>query len=319
MHRLDRRLQLEPPGRIRPRRFGQMLQPLVHHGRNPAGRVLLGQRHEAAGRIPPGRVARGGQEHQRQQPPCLRRIRQLCHQQPGQEHRLGHQSKPPPIGPILPPGGIRRIDRFQHRPQPLRHHVGLGQLEADAGRPDLRLGAGQALAHGGRVDQEGGGDPGRIQPQHALQHQGRMHRRIDRRMRTNEQQRQPLVREFGLCPGVRQFQQGTGRLRPHPAMARGVGQPVARRGQQPRLRPVRYAVAWPSLQRGGKGIGQRILRRRHIARPGREPGQQPPIGGPGDQLDGVTCRQAGAPRWRHRPPPGSAPPSQGRCPDRALQ
>ena len=67
------------------------------------------------------------------------------------------------------------------------------KLEGDAGRADARLGAHQPLAQRGRRDEEGAGDARGVQPEHRLQHQRRARRRVDRRMRADEEQAQPLV------------------------------------------------------------------------------------------------------------------------------
>ncbi len=55
-----------------------------------------------------------------------------------------------------------------------------------------------------------------------------------------------------------------------PPLPDGVDLPAARDGQQPAFRIPRDTVLRPVDERGGEGGGERILRPRHVARPGRE-------------------------------------------------
>ncbi len=94
---------------------------------------------------------------------------------------------------VLPPAAVGGIDRAEDRLEPLRKLMRLGDLERDTGVANLRLRPHQALRHGRRRHKEGSRDLGRVEPQHRLQHERRMHVRIDRRMRADEQHLQPLV------------------------------------------------------------------------------------------------------------------------------
>ena len=122
----------------------------------------------------------------------------------------------------------------------------------------------------------------RVEAEHGLQHQRRVHGRIDRRMRADEQQFQPLVGKFGcrhqgagLLGGKDEVRLG---LPADRRVAGHVDRASPRHRQQPGLGIVGDAVARPGRQRRVKGVGQAVLRRRHVARAGGEEGKQPAVG-----------------------------------------
>ena len=73
-------------------------------------------------------------------------------------------------------------------------------LERDLRLADLVLRAHQPLAHRLRRNEERPRDRYRVEAEHGLQHQRRVHVGIDRRMRADEQQLQALV---GKGVGIR--------------------------------------------------------------------------------------------------------------------
>ena len=136
-------------------------------------------------------------KHQRQQAQRLRLVGHQLDQRAADGDRLARQPSRLRVGKIIPAAAIGGVDRLEHGVQTRRQLLGFGHLERDAGIPDLGLGARQPPAHGVRAHQEGGRDPDRVETEHGLQHQRRVHGRIDRRMRADEQQFQPLVGKFG--------------------------------------------------------------------------------------------------------------------------
>ncbi len=104
---------------------------------------------------------------------------------------------------------------------------------------------------------------------------------IDRRVGTGEHQRQAIVGDCRFVHGLAQFlgqqAQVVGRLAAGATAAGGVDQPAPRHRHQPRLRVARNAGGGPIGERGGEGVGQRVLRRRDIAAARRQEGNQLPI------------------------------------------
>ncbi len=144
---------------------------------------------------------------------------------------------------------------------------------------DLGLRAHQALAHGGRCHQKRRADRRRVETQHALQDERRADRRLDRRMRAGEHQGEAAVGDFRRV-GCRLFHlfghqcqvlfaHGRALLPPH----RVDRAPPGRR-QQPGFGILRHAVLRPVGERGGKRLGKRVFRRRHVAAARGEKGDQ---------------------------------------------
>jgi hypothetical protein len=146
-------------------------------------------------RIAPSGAARLAMEHQREQAPHLRLLREQCHDQSAEIDRLGGEAAQAGIAAshIVPAAAISGIDRLQHCVQPGGKLVRLRWLERYAGLADAGFRPRQSPRHCRRADAEGGSDARGIEPEHSLQHQRRADRSIDRGMGAGEQQLQPLV------------------------------------------------------------------------------------------------------------------------------
>ena len=111
---------------------------------------------------------------------------------------------------------------------------------------------------------------GGIEAEDGLQDQRRADAGVDRRMRAGEHQRQALVGNLRRARPVafdlfrHQPNLGGGRIA-GVAPAGGIHRLAARHREQPGFRLSRNAVRGPVRERGGEGVGQRILRRRHVA------------------------------------------------------
>ena len=102
---------------------------------------------------------------------------------------------------------------------------------------------------------------------------------------------------------------------------------AARGREQPRLRPLRHAVARPRLQRRDQCVTGRV-RRRHVAPADGEPGDEPavrPSAPPSRPRRGLPARHrshrevGGSRRPRRSRPRGSVPPTRAPCRGPALQ
>src|SRR5262245_51464972 len=109
-----------------------------------------------------------------------------------------------------------------------------------------------------------------IKAQNGLEHKRRVHRRIDCRMGTYEQQFQPLIwklRRQGRLLGLLSEEQESGLARhSYLLMAHKVDKRVARRRQQPGLWILRHAVSRPSRECCYQRITEGVLRAGHVAR-----------------------------------------------------
>ena len=296
MHRLDRRLALKPAEPVEIARRLQQTVGLGDHRSVPQRHVLLVQRHVAALGAP-GRAARLAVEHQGEESHRLGLPRHQRDHRAAKPDRLAGQRPA-----ILPAGGEARVDRLQHGVESLGQHIAVGHREAQAGVPDPRLGPHQALAHGGGLLEEGGGDARGVKAEHGLQHQRGLRRGIDRRVGADEHQFQPLVAEalgFAFQHGKRLLDLrrhvGLG-CRFHAAAALRLAQRAARRGEKPGLGRSRHTRHRPVLQRGAKGLAQRILGRCDVARASSKEGDQSAIAPAGRLFRGTGCRVL-----RHQP------------------
>ena len=241
---------------------------------------LKGTKRPAASRRAP--APRVGVEHQRDEPGGLG----LGGREPGgdaaEPDRLFREIAAARVlaeglQPTVREGGI---DRLQHRADPLRPQLRRGLAKRHAGLTDARLGARQPLTHGGGRDEKRRGDRRGVEPEDRLQHQRRPDGRLDRGMRAGEHQRKPPVGERALADlrefigNQRERALGLGRRLSPP---RRVGETAARGDDQPTLGVGGSAVARPGFERGGEGVAERVLRRRHVAIARREIGDEPAV------------------------------------------
>ena len=154
---LHRGLELIAANDVHGARGAQQCLGLIDHQRIPCAGILFGERHVVAVRITPCGATRLGKQHQREQPKCFRLIGHQRDDEPAKPHpffgkipaaRLG-------AGRIGPAFGESRVDRGEHRFEPLRQLAALRHAKRNAGFPDLVLRARETLPHGGRRDQEG--------------------------------------------------------------------------------------------------------------------------------------------------------------------
>src|SRR5580692_6188593 len=113
------------------------------------------------------------------------------------------------------------------------------------------------------------GDASRIQPQNGLEHERRVHPRIDCGMSAYEQELQPVIwklrsqRHLAFLP--QELQSGLIRFSYLP-MTHKIDKGAARRRQQPSLRILRHAVSRPRLECSYQRIAESVLRAGHVAR-----------------------------------------------------
>ena len=233
-------------------------------------------------------------QHQRQQAERLALIGQQRGEQPPQPDRLVGQVAPPCIGAfgIGPALGIGGIDRIEHRIEPLAQLSALGDVEGNAGFADLHLGARQALAHRRRRHEKGRRNGRRIEAEHDLQHQRRAHTALDAGVRAGEQQAEAPIGDRAAVVVHREVGEplqlfGDGIVLPPPA--RRIDEAPPRHREQPCIRVERHAALRPFGERGGEGVGQRILRAGHVARARGEKGHQLAVAAPRGGLGGARC------------------------------
>src|SRR5258705_12466538 len=109
-----------------------------------------------------------------------------------------------------------------------------------------------------------------IQAKNGLEHKGRVHRRVDRRVRAYEEQFQPFIwklrrhgRLLGFLP--EKPKSGFARFRYSP-MTHKVDEGAACCGQQPGLRILWHAVSRPSRQCCYQCVAEGVLRAGYVAR-----------------------------------------------------
>ena len=221
-------------------------------------------------------------EHQRQESLSLRLVRPQPRHESAEPDRLLGQPVPARIGAghVLPAAAVSGVDRLEDGVEPRGELARRRDLEADAGFADLRLHAHQALAHRGRRDEERRGDPRGVEPEHGLQHQRCAGGLVDRRVRADEEQRQPLVGKRcrrGVGPLVQHDLQIDLGGRRDAGVARAVYQAAPRGGEQPGHGVIGHAGARPRLERGEQRVAERVFRARHIAPARGEVREQPSV------------------------------------------
>ena len=218
-------------------------------------------------------------EHKSQQTPNFCFSRHQLQKNAGEPERLLGQVTATLVdaGHIIPSNPKSGVNSFEDCVEPLRQLARLRDLELNAGTADLRLGTHQALAHGRRRYQEGVGNAGRIQTKDGLEHQRRVHGRIDCGMGAHEKQFQAVVRELRrrshrafLPQELESRLTGDGHL----LMPHHIDQRMARRRQQPRFWTLRHAISWPGPERSHQRIAESILRTDHVTRMGAKIGHQ---------------------------------------------
>ena len=240
-------------------------------------------------------------------------------------------------GGIGPAFGERGVDRLEDGIQPLAQIGAFRHPQRDAGLADLALGAHQPLAHRSRRHQEGRRDGDRVEAEDGLQYQRCAHADVDGRVGAREHQGQAIVGTGGRRPR---------RLpaRPSDADGRRRSRRVCRcRATSISLRRatvssqasgvLRKAARRPVDEGGGKGLGQRILGPRDVARARGQKRDQLAVaatrnrfGGRArllrrvpDRIDGSGLHRprSAAPRSCRGSRPGTAPPRTARRRDRA--
>ncbi len=245
--------------------------PSSDPGLVPARPVLLVEQDQRPVRRRP-RVAPGVvEEHQRQQPERLRLVRHQDGEQLGEPDRLLAE-----VCAQVPLATARRValvedevEDGQHGAEPLGEEVVGRDAKRDPGRPDLPLGAHEALGHRRLRDQERVRDLRRRQAYDLAQGQRHPRVRGERRMTAGEDEREPVVgdRAHALVVHRQRFETGE-QLRlpgedavtPDPvdcAVARGRDHPGAGVGGRP--------VARPAFERGGERILHRVLGEGEVA------------------------------------------------------
>src|SRR6185312_7026861 len=94
-----------------------------------------------------------------------------------------------------PADSERGVDGLEHGVEPFTQLAWLRHLERNAGNADLCFDTYQALTHRRRRNQERLRDARRIEAEYGLEHEGRVHSRVDCRVRAHEQQLEAFVRE----------------------------------------------------------------------------------------------------------------------------
>src|SRR5258706_1472873 len=121
-----------------------------------------------------------------------------------------------------------------------------------------------------------------IKAQNGLEHQGRVHGRIDRRVGAYEEQFQPFIwklRRQGHLVGVLPEEQESGLARyGYLLMPHKIDKGMARRGQQPGLRILWHAVSWPGRERSYQCIAQGVLSAGYVTRVRAKVCHQTPVG-----------------------------------------
>ena len=160
----------------------------------PQRAVLVGQRHQLAGRAHAGRSARLGEQQQREQPEHLGLVGHQVGERPRQPDRLrgevGAQQWPRRRGVALVED---QVQHGQHRRQPVGELRLAGHPVGDAGVADLLLGPHDALRDGRLGRDVGAGDLGHLQPAEQAEGERGLGERRERRVAAGEDQSQLVV------------------------------------------------------------------------------------------------------------------------------
>ena len=131
-----------------------MACPSAIIGAVPLGSVLIAQEHEGSA-LAAGRHARFAQQHECEQPGCLRLVGHQFDQRARQPHCLASQRDP---CRIIDPSIVDQVQHGQHRAESPRE-VGCCRYSiGNVGGLDLVLGADEALDHGRLAHQKRAGD-----------------------------------------------------------------------------------------------------------------------------------------------------------------
>ena len=265
----DRRLE-----RVRARRPPQReravdeRQRLADHRAVPALAILLLEQHEVAVRADPRLAPRVVEEHQREQPGRLRLVGQQQVDDPGEPDRLRRE--------VLAHDRVARgrgvalvedqVEHREHGGEPVRERVGRRLGERDARHADLVLRAHQPLRHGRLGEQQRAGDLGHGQAADQPQRQRDLGLERQRRVAAGEDEAEPLVGDHRLVLAgqvAHRVLELAREQRLLVAQRRLAPQPVDRaalgRGEDPRGRGGRHAVARPAVQRDGVRVLHGLL------------------------------------------------------------
>ena len=196
-------------------------------------------------------------------------------------------------GDVVPAAAVCRVDRVEHGVEPRRQLAAIGNLERDAGVANSGFRAAQALPHRRRRRQKRAGDRRRVEAEHDLQHQRRVHAAIESGC---AQTNSSFSRSSGNAPLVHR------RSVQRVCSIRSAGPSAPHRRARDRGAPDRSAAAAPSSTAtpracvGTPSRGQvrsavtnasleRIFRRGNIARARREERDEPPVRLARDVLD----------------------------------
>jgi hypothetical protein len=253
----DRGLHLVRADRSTSEGSGQDRLALPDPGGVPKIAALFVQRHQAAIGPGTGGPARVGEQHQREQARDLALAREQPVGRAGQPDSLGGQVRP--LQRRSGAGGVPLVEdevkHVQHHTQPLGTQRFLRQFEAGSRGADALFRPADPLADGGLGDEERGGDLGRGQSTDRAERKGKLGRRRQRGMATQEQQGEGVVAVNGGCLVGRVERCGGFAAAPGAVGSPLVDQGPAGHRQQPGVRPLRYTVNGP-LPDGGE---QRLL------------------------------------------------------------
>src|SRR5947208_4227636 len=195
MYRLNCRFQLKTSCAPIFGRLCEIALRLFYYRERPQFRILLGKRNVTAILIAPGGAPRFTVEHERQQSLNLCFARHLLKKNSREPDGFFGETAAVLIGArhVVPANAKRSVNRFKDRIQPPPECTSLRHFETDTAVTDLGLRTRQTLSHSFGRNQESTGDADGIEAQNSLQHERRMHSRIDRRVRADDEQFESLV------------------------------------------------------------------------------------------------------------------------------
>lgn len=152
------------------------------------------------GRLP-GRREAGGRPGQREgqqrgEPQRLGVLRQEGTEGRGEVERFPGERVDLAGSGRLPVDGIGAVHGFEHSGEPGGKVSAVGNRKRDSSITDTTFGSDQTLRQGGRRQMEHGGDVDGVDAEHGLQHERRTDARIDRRVRTDEQEFKTLIADL---------------------------------------------------------------------------------------------------------------------------
>ena len=246
---------------------------LGDHRGVPEPRVLPAERHVGAVGVAAGRPARLGVQHQREEAERLGRLRQQAGDEAREVDRLAGQVAAGGVGavgvgPALGEGGV---DRLEHRVEPRRRaRPARGWRRGCRPARILVLARTRRLAIAAGETRKAEAMRPASRPSTTCSISGARIAGLERGVGAGEEQRRAAGRAGRARPRRRRAPRRGARASP---AARGAGaaaavavdQPAPGDGHQPGLGVVRAAARRPVGERGGEGVGERVLGRRHVA------------------------------------------------------